>query len=130
MEGPRRKALVAAAAAFWFLAFSLWCLDLGSRGLSLRISESDGRVARAYPHAALNTFRIDSLSAVSPRPLRAEWAGVWNVPSPGFSSLVLKADGPASLRLDGELILETALQGRGAQSGRAGAWRADFMVCT
>lgn len=87
------------------LALAAWGERLAHTGLALRVEAEDASLIASYGHADLGTTRIDALPAREARPARADWTGYWNVPRPGFSELVLKSDGEASVRIDGVDVL-------------------------
>ena len=92
----------------WLLSLSClvaWAERLSHTGLALRIQAEDGSLIANHGHANLGTSRIDAQLAREERPLRAEWSGYWNVPSPAFTGLILKSDGEAWVELDGVAVL-------------------------
>lgn len=116
-----------AACVLTLLSLRAWVERSQGTGLALRVFDENGALLLARPRAALGTGRIDALAALGGRPGRAEWAGYWVVPNPGFAELVLKTDGEASVDLDGDAILgsggESTLGPRTRKPVAAGAHR-------
>ncbi len=96
-----------AACLLSLLSLGSWAERLTRTGLDLRVTGESERLVATYPRSQLGTGRIEALLAREAQALRAEWAGYWDVPEPGFAELVLKCDGEAQVEFDSEAILGT-----------------------